>query len=53
MDISFLQQMIKSAEDLENGLEEAYQKEDMESFNRIRSTMINVQKKISEVANAL
>jgi hypothetical protein len=53
MDISFLQQMIKTMDDMEVSLEKHYKEGDLENFNKIRSAMISIQKKISGVANAL
>ena len=51
-DISFLEQMAKSMEELEGNLENYFKKSDAENFNKTKKTMIDIQKKILEAANA-
>ena len=48
-DIAFLKQLIKSLEDSEEKLEKAYQKGDVESFNKIKRFMLSMQKQIEEI----
>ena len=48
-DITFLKQLIKSLEDSEPKLEKAYEKESVESFNKIKSFMLNMQKQIEDI----
>jgi hypothetical protein len=52
-DISFFEQMVKSIGDLEPSLEKYYKNGDIENFNKIKKTMLDVQKKISEVVDAI
>ncbi len=46
--ISFLNQMIKSLEEAELKLEEAYERKDYEKLNQAKRFMIEIQGKISE-----
>jgi len=48
-DIAFLNQLSNTLEESELKLEEAYDKKDYESFNRIKKMMLQIQKKISEI----
>ena len=52
-DLSFLEQMARSMDELEANLEEYYKKGDVENFNRTKKTMMEVQGKISEAVDAL
>ena len=52
-DASFLLQMAKSLEELEEKLESYYNSGDAENFNKTKKTMIDVQKKILEAVNAV
>ncbi|HJZ18905.1 MAG TPA: hypothetical protein VJ208_02270 [Candidatus Nanoarchaeia archaeon] len=52
-DVVFLEQMIKSLEKLESRLEEYYKRRDTENFNKTKRIMLEIQKKISEVADAV
>ena len=47
--ISFLNQLIKSLEETEVKLEEAYQKNDSERLTRYKSFILEIQQKISEI----
>ncbi|MBI2043209.1 hypothetical protein HYT25_02360 [Candidatus Pacearchaeota archaeon] len=51
-DTSFLEQMVKSMEDLEPSLERYYKAGDVEKFNKTKKTMVEIQEKIAEVLNA-
>lgn len=51
-DLSFLEQMAKSMEELNENLEKSYKKGDVENFNKTKKTMIDIQRKILEVLNA-
>ncbi len=46
--ISFLNQLIKSLEEAEVKLEEAYQKNDSEKVIRYKNFILEIQKKIAE-----
>lgn len=48
-DISFLSQLVKTLEEAELKLEEAYDKKDYESFNKSKKFIFEIQKKISEI----
>ena len=48
----FLNQLAKSLDELEARLEEFHKNSDVDNFNRAKSIMLNVQKKILEVADA-
>jgi len=48
-DIPFLNQLVDALEEGGEKFEEAYKKRDSEKFNRIKSFMLKVNKKISEV----
>ena len=48
-EISLLNQLIKTAENSFEGLKKAYEKEDSESFNKLKATLIQTQRRISEV----
>ena len=50
-DLMFLNQLVKTLEEAELKLEEAYDEKNYEDFNNVKKLMINVQKKISEVLN--
>jgi len=50
-DIMFLNQLVKTLEEAELKLEEAYDEKNYESFNNVKKLIIQVQKKISEVLN--
>ena len=50
-DAAFFEQMAKSMEDLEAGLEKYYKQGDVENFNKTKKTMLQIQGKIAEVAN--
>ncbi len=52
-DMTFLEQMAKSVEDLENNLETFFKKNDVENFNKTKKTMIDIQKKILEAVNVI
>ncbi len=45
--------MAKSLDELETKLESYYKIGDAENFNKTKKTMLDVQKKISEAANAI
>lgn len=47
-DIPFLNQLVKSLEEAELKLEEAYEKKDYEKFNKSKKFMLEIQKQISE-----
>ncbi len=47
--IVFLDQLVKSLEEAELSLEEAYDKKDYEKFNKSKRFILEVQKKISEI----
>lgn len=46
-DISFLAQLVESLEDSEKKLEEAYKKQDVDEFNKIKKFMLEMQAQIS------
>ena len=48
-DIEFLNQLVKSLEEAEPKLEEAYKNKDYETFNKLKKFILNIQKKIFEV----
>jgi len=48
-DVTFLNHLIKTLEEAELKLEEAYDKKDYENFNRTKKMMLQIQKKISEI----
>lgn len=48
-DIIFLNQMISSLEESEKKLEREYKKKDHTQFEKIRNSMIQIQKEISEI----
>lgn len=48
----FLNQLAKSLDEFGARLEEFYKKNDTENFNKAKSIMLNIQKKIIEVADA-
>lgn len=47
--IVFLDQLVKSLEEAELSLEEAYDKKDYENFNKSKKFIFQIQKKISEI----
>ena len=47
-DISILNQLVKTLEDSFSRLEDAYEKKDSENFNKLKRTIIRMQRKISE-----
>ena len=51
--MSFLEQMAKSMEELEGNLENYFKKNDFDNFNKTKKTMIDIQKKILEAADAI
>ena len=48
-DISFINQLNESLEKAYKKLEEAYEKKDIDEFNKIKKFMIKIQKQISKV----
>ena len=48
-DIAILSQLVKTLEDTESKLEEAYAKKDSESFNTSKKFMLGIQAQISKV----
>lgn len=50
-DIMFLNQLVKTLEEAELKLEEAYDEKDYESFNNVKKLIMQIQKKISGVLN--
>ena len=48
-DIPFINQLIKSLEETELKLEEAYEKKDYEEFNRSKKLILQIQKQISNI----
>lgn len=48
-DISFLRQLIKTLEDAERKLEDAYNRRDIDRFNKIKKIMLNGQKQIERI----
>jgi hypothetical protein len=46
-DVVFLNQLVKSLEDAEQGMEIAYAKKDYENFNRAKKIMLRIQSEIS------
>ena len=48
-EITFLNQLVKTLEEAESKLEQAYEKRNHENFNRLKKLILQVQKKISEV----
>jgi len=48
-DLDFLNQLIKSLEDSENKLEEAYRAEDSEQFNNTKRFMIKIYSQIKGI----
>jgi len=48
-EISFLSQLVKTIEEAELKLEEAYEKKDYESFNKSKKFILKMQEKISEI----
>ncbi len=48
-EIPFLTQLVKSLEEAELKLEEAYEKKDYEKFNKSKKFMLEIQKQISEM----
>jgi len=48
-EIPFLVQLIETLEDLQYKLEEAYEKQDYETFTKVKTLSLKIQKKISEL----
>ena len=48
-DIPVLSQLVKTLEEIELKLEEAYDKKDSDSFNNLKKLMLKIQKQISRV----
>ncbi len=48
-DVSLLNQLVKVLEDSIVRLEEAYNKKDSESFNKLKGTIVQTQRKISGI----
>ena len=48
-DITTLNQLVKTLEQLESKLEEDYQKKDSENFNNSKKRMLEIQKQISKI----
>ena len=48
-DIAILSQLIKTLEETESKLEEAYNKKDSEGFNKSKKFMLGIQNQISNV----
>jgi len=48
-EILFLNQLIKSMEEAEISLEEAYQKKDYDNFNKSKRIMLKMQKQIADM----
>lgn len=48
-DIPVLSQLVKTLEEIELKLKEAYDKKDAESFNSSKKLMLEIQKQISKV----
>ncbi|MDO8622697.1 MAG: hypothetical protein Q7R52_00455 [archaeon] len=48
-DREFLLQLIESIEDAEKRLKQAYLRNDVETFNKIKKFMLQIQEKIEEV----
>ncbi len=48
-EVSFLNQLIKSMEEAEISLEEAYQKKDYDNFNKSKKIMLRIQKQIADM----
>jgi len=48
-DILFLSQLTKSLEEAERSLERAYEKRDIENFNKSKKIMLRIQTEISEI----
>jgi len=48
-DFFFLNQLIKSLEETEMKMQEAYEKKDVEMLNKTKKFMLQIQKKISEI----
>ena len=48
-EVTFLNQLVKTLEEAESKLEQAYEKRNHENFNRLKKLILQVQKKISEV----
>jgi len=49
--IAHLNQLIKTLEEAEGKLEDAYEKKDHEEFNKIRKFILNLTAKISEMTD--
>jgi len=47
-DISFLKQLVKSLEEAEERLKKAYDKNDREEFNSVKSFMLRMQRQIGD-----
>jgi exonuclease VII small subunit len=48
-DMPFLNQLIQSLEETQLKLEEAYNRKDIETFNKTKKFMMQIQEKISEI----
>lgn len=48
-DIDFINQLVKSLEDSEEKLEEAYKQGDSEAFNNTKKLMLKIQSQLKEV----
>lgn len=48
-EVTFLNQLVKTLEEAESKLEQAYEERDYEKFNRLKKFILQIQKKISEV----
>lgn len=48
-EIIFLKQLIKSLDEAEKNLEKAYEKRNIDSFNKAKKIMLRIQTEISEI----
>jgi hypothetical protein len=48
-EIGYLLQIVKTMQEVEPKLEQAYNKKDTETFNKIKKLMIQAQRKVKEV----
>ncbi len=48
-DVKFLGQMIKSLEEANDMLDEAYNKNDFQKFNKVKKLILQIQDKIAEI----
>lgn len=49
-DLASLNQLTKTLEDSYEKLSKAYEKKDVETFNKLKSIIIRIQRKISQIA---